>query len=535
MHLTHIQHTTPSPEEKKDMAYYKRPYSNGNSSAPKRGNPNWNPNYKKSTVVPGSMYRPVSTPSAEQQAIFDAVVDGTGSYIVDSYAGCGKTTACVESMHRVVRKSPRTSQGYLIFAKRNAEEAIGKAPASATIKTAHAFGLQALGAVHGKIQVDKQKTDRIATALVGPDEERAELRFMLGKVIDLSKDYLATTPEEVIAITEKHGFETCDLSESEFADKVLEGMRVSKQQPNVVSFSDMIWLPLVLGIHIPTFDILYADEIQDLNLSRIEIVMRALGKSGRLIGVGDEKQSIFGFSGADRHALAKVKERSGAATLSLHRTYRCGRAIVEYAKQWVPDYEAAATNPEGEVRDVSMQEMMAEDGVQPGDFILSRTNNPTVKVAMALLKQGRRCNIQGRDIGQGLLFMLRRSKAASVAGFQSWLDEWASAEIERLSAKKKSYEHVEDKRACLESFCEGQRDLSQVKARIEDMFDDKDDDTTRVILSSIHKAKGLERDRVYLLESSFTCRPKTEEEVEQEANVRYVGCTRGKNSLLLVG
>lgn len=523
------------------MAYYKRPWSNKSATptdpnAPKRkGNPNWSPNWKKaSNVVPGSMYKPVSTPSTEQSAIFDAVVNGGGSVMIDAYAGCGKTTACVESMHRVVSKGSKATQAYIIFAKRNQEEALGKCPSSSTAKTAHAFGLQALAAHFGKIQVDKEKTSRIATALVGPDDEQAELRYMVGKGIDLGKDYLAETVEEITAIVEKHSLETAGLSEVEFAYKVLDGMRVSVQQPNIVSFSDMVYLPIKLNVNIPQFDLVYADEIQDMNLSRIELLMRAVGK-GRLVGVGDEFQSIFGFSGADKDALTKVKSRANALSLPLHKTYRCGRAIVEFAKQYVPDYVAAESNSDGEVREVSTAMMMSENGARAGDFILSRTNAPTVKIAMQLLKQGRKCNIQGRDLGNALTYTIKRSKADSVVGFQSWLEEWANNEIARLSAKKRSYEHITDKQECLEAFCYGEKDLSVVKSKITAMFDDAEpNETHRIILSTIHKAKGLERSRVWRLEKSFTCKPKTQDDVIQERNIQYVSATRAIDSLFLV-
>jgi DNA helicase II / ATP-dependent DNA helicase PcrA len=507
------------------MAYgnYKKPYQ---KSYPKK---------PATSVEPGSQYKPVLHPSEEQKAIFEAIADGTGSIIIDAFAGCGKTTACVESMWRVVKKNPRTTQGYLIFAKRNQEEAVGKCPPSVMAKTAHSFGLMTISLAKGKTYVDKRKTKRIAENLVGVDEEKEELRRSLTKAIDLGKDYLAETPQEIATMVDKHNIEIGDLSIYEFADKVLRGMDISASQPNCVSYSDMTWLPIKLGLKVPFVNIMFADELQDLNRARIELVMRSLGTQGRLIGVGDELQSIFGFTGADRHALNIIKQRANAINLPLHTTYRCGRAIVEAAKRYVPAYQAAPSNSDGEVRSATMQEMMGDEGAQPGDAILSRTNAPTIKVALRLLANGRRCAIQGKDIGENLLFMIKKSKAKDVISFQSWLEEWAAAEIERLIAKKKDYDHIEDMRDCLEVFCEGQRDILAVRAKIESMFDDiEHDDESKIIISTIHKFKGLERSTVWRLENSFTCRPKTEEEAEQERNIAYVSITRAKDRLLLV-
>jgi DNA helicase-2/ATP-dependent DNA helicase PcrA len=515
------------------MAYGRKYYPKQGDAPKKKWNPNWGK--KQAVIVPGSMYKPVLNLSSEQIAIRDEVVNGNGNVLITARAGCSKTTVCVESMYAMRLKHPTTSQGYIVFNRKNRIEAESKCPPGTGCFTAHSFGMRALGAAFGKITVDNDKTNRIATALVGPDDEAAELRYMLVRGIDLGKSYLATTTEEVISIIEKHNIETCALSEVEFADKVLEGMKVSLQQPTIVSYSDMLYCAVKLGIRIPSFDILYADELQDNSPINSELIFRSLGSRGRLVGVGDDKQSIYGFTGADRHALAKIQERANAVTLGLKTTFRCAKRIVEFARKLVPDYMAAEQNPEGEVCELSTEEMMSEEnGVMPGDFILSRTNAPIAKFAMQLLKQGRKCNIQGKDIGQGLLFMIKRSGANSVAGFQSWLEEWASAEIERLAAKRKDHEHIIDKKECLEHFCEGQRDLAKVKADIKAMFNDSDDESDRVQLSSIHRAKGLERNRVYILESSFTCRPKNEEEQEQETNIKYVGYTRPRNSLFLV-
>lgn len=492
---------------------------------------------KKNIIVPGSQYKPVSCPSPAQQDIFETVVDGSGSLLIRAFAGTGKTTSVVESAHRVHRKNPALKQGYLIYAKRNQEEAVGKFPASAPVKTAHSFGLMALGATFGKITVDKQKTNRITDSLIGYEEEKDDLRHMLAKSIDLAKDYLAETPEEIVAMLEKHNIETCTLSEQEFANKVLEGMRIALKQPTIVSFSDMIWAPLKLGIRIPTFDLLYVDEIQDMNRSRIELMMRALGDKGRLVGVGDERQSIFQFTGADRHAMALIKQRANAQELPLHITYRCCKSIVRLAQQFVPGYLAADSNAEGEVRDLSLAEMMGDDGARAGDFILSRTNAPMIKIAMQFLARGKKCNIQGKSIGDDLLFMIKRSRQKDVSSFQSWLSNWSNSECERLLAKNKNEDvsFVLDKVECLETFCQGTRDLTEVKNNIHAMFDDNEtDEEHRIVLSSVHRSKGLERERVFVLEKTFTMKPKNEDEELAESNVKYVAFTRAKNSLFLV-
>jgi superfamily I DNA/RNA helicase len=173
----------------------------------------------------------------------------------------------------------------------------------------------------------------------------------------------------------------------------------------------------------------------------------------------------------------------------------------------------------------------------PGDFILSRTNAPLVGVAMQLLKQCRKVYIQGKDLGRNLLFMIKRSGAKDVPSFQSWLTDWANAEIARLVAKNPNAktEHVQDKMEVLENFCEGRTSIEDVKSSIKEMFDEAEpNETHRITCSTVHASKGLERSRVWRLEKSFTIRPRTEEDAEQEKNVAYVSCTRSIDSLFLV-
>jgi superfamily I DNA/RNA helicase len=87
---------------------------------------------------------------------------------------------------------------------------------------------------------------------------------------------------------------------------------------------------------------------------------------------------------------------------------------------------------------------------------------------------------------------------------------------------------IADKASCLRAMCDGAQSLNEVTARIEALFSD-DDNGARIVLSTTHKAKGLERDNVYLLRDTYLKRDKVE-----ETNLYYVACTRAKTNLYLV-
>ena len=163
----------------------------------------------------------------------------------------------------------------------------------------------------------------------------------------------------------------------------------------------MIFLPLRKGMVYPSYELVVIDEAQDMTRPQLEIAKRATTKDGRIFIVGDDRQAIYGFRGADAGALDRLKEQLQATELGLKTTYRCGRAIVERAREYVPDFEAAPTVEEGVVRYCPPSEM--EQQATPGDFVLSRVNAPLMGVALGLIRRGVRARIRGREIGKGLV------------------------------------------------------------------------------------------------------------------------------------
>jgi hypothetical protein len=235
---------------------------------------------------------------------------------------------------------------------------------------------------------------------------------------------------------------------------------------------------------------------------------------------------IYAFRGADEHAIQNIVDRCASKRLPLSVTYRCAKSIVRLAQEFVPDLQAFEGAEEGLVDSISTSKL--EGMVKPGDFVLSRINAPLIRWCMTFLKAGIPANIQGRDVGKSLEYMIKKSKASDIMGFLNWLQVWRDNEIIRLSALRRDFSVVDDKYECLLALCEGASTLGDVKDNIRKLFSDGDD-STRVILSSTHKAKGLERDRVFLLKNTY--RPSKGQE---ERNLYYVAMTRARKSLYLV-
>jgi len=458
--------------------------------------------------------------SSLQLAIFEEIASGSGNLHVDALAGTGKTSTLVEGFYHV-----RSGLVLMVaFNKSIQIELQQRAPDSVTVLTLHALGLRAITKAFGRVTVDGKKAMGYIEAELGKEPETFELRSNIAKAVSLAKGYLCENSEDVLEVIAKHGVDTCDKSEEEFIALVLKVMETTKKDIKRIDFDDMIWFPITYDMAVMKYDYVFIDEAQDLNACQIELALRSKKDSGRVISVGDEHQAIYGFRGADSNAINNIVERMSSKRLPLSVTYRCAKSIVAEAQEFVEDYEAFHTNKEGVVREASRDQMIEQ--ARPGDFILSRVNAPLIKLCLGFLKAGTRANIQGRDLGANLAWMIKKSKADDVDSFLVWLNNWRAMECMRLAKLNRNSEIIEDKAECLEALCEGAETLKEVKQNIDRLFHDGDD-TNRIMLSSTHKAKGLERERVWVLRDTY--RPSKGQE---EENLLYVAITRSISELV---
>jgi len=267
---------------------------------------------------------------------------------------------------------------------------------------------------------------------------------------------------------------------------------------------------------------------QDLNAAQVEMAMRSAKPDGRICMVGDKFQAICQFRGADQTMFARAAERLQAKTLPLSICYRCSRAVVGEVHRALPEIaiQAAPDAPAGTVKYAFRDEMERE--ARPGDFILSRTNAPLIGLCMRFLREGKRANIQGRDVGDSLSVFVRKSGARTVEKLRDYVEDWGEKECARLAAKRRDTQAVEDRVACLLELTDGAPSIAAVIGRIEELFSDSGSMDT-ITLSSTHKAKGLERDRVWMLVGTYLRRPGVEEQ-----NLYYVAVTRARHTLIKV-
>lgn len=464
--------------------------------------------------------------SKYQLAVFDNVAHGTGHTVVKAVAGSGKTTTIVEALSHIPAGCKTL---FVAFNKSIAEELKRRAPAGVEVSTLHSYGLRVITRALGRLRIDGHRVDDFVRAMYGDDYSSFELRRDLAKTVSLAKGALASDEDDIDVIIDAFGIESAkNGSRKQFVQDVLKLLLqcADTAKDGRIDFDDMIWLPIVLNLAQPKFNRVLVDETQDLNPAQIEMVMRAITPDGRICAVGDPRQGIYVFRGADLAAVDNIVSRLKATVLPLSVCYRCSKAVVREAQEVVPEIEYAPDAEEGSVEEVSVREMKKD--ARPGDFILSRTNAPLISLCMYFLKEGRPASIQGRDVGASLAAFVKKSKAGSVEGLRSYVEDWCDKECTRLAAKRRDTKAVEDRAECILALSDGAKSVADVVERIESLFADTDD-KSRITLSTTHKAKGLERDRVWVLTGTYRRRPGMEED-----NLYYVAVTRARKMLFLV-
>lgn len=479
-----------------------------------------------------------------QQAIFDEMTNGTDNMAVEARAGTGKTTTAVEGIRRM---SKRGSVIYCAFNRAIYEATKPKLSGirNVDIKTLHGIGFGILRQHDSAVQLDQDKGMRLAREVAG---ENAPQKLVTGikkaasyaKALGIGTDQYAQAEIEQAIIDADLDVEPYATIEEQ-AQMALRAMKAAAQMTGIIDFDDQIWLPIHLGLRSKYGkDGVVIDEAQDMNPAQLRLCFASVSKNGRIGIIGDRHQAIYTFRGAGLDTFERLTKQLSAKVFPLNITYRCGKRIVREANKFVPDLTTPPGAHDGKVEHINREQMLKM--LQPGDFVISRANAPLVAACTAALRAGIKANIQGRDLGQTLTTLVQKSGAEDVEELIEWVNEWRNKQVEKLQAKDRDPQPIIDRAECLLAFCDGQPSIGAVLRAIATMFEDTDD-MRRVVFSSTHRAKGLERDRVFVLRDTYLkARPIKGPDGEvlgfdvptEEKNLYYVACTRAKNELYFV-
>jgi DNA helicase-2/ATP-dependent DNA helicase PcrA len=298
-------------------------------------------------------------------------------------------------------------------------------------------------------------------------------------------------------------------------------------------------MSLIYNCTFPKYDWVFVDEAQDVSDIQRAILKRLAKPTTRYVFVGDEKQAIYGFRGSNPESIKLLKRDFAAKSLPLSICYRCPQSVIEEAKKIVPQIEAAPGAPLGIVKNLGGAYRFGM--FEPTDMILCRNNGPLVALAYKLIANHIPCMVKGREIGTGLIKLIDKLKAHNIPELSRRLGIWRDKEIEKLTAgdPDANIEPVMDKFESLTAMIRATscQTIIELKTEITNMFKLGGESSEPILtLSSIHKSKGLEAPRVFVLSKHLmpSRYAKKDWEIVQEFNIIYVCTTRAKEALYFI-
>jgi superfamily I DNA/RNA helicase len=507
----------------------------------------WKKNYDK--PAPTVSAKPLPKLNHYGVAILDRLAEWDRNICVSAVAGSGKTT-----LLRTICSDARFARKSKLFAAYNKsiQQTLEALLPNSAVFTGHSLGfsmVRSWGYNHQirKVQVERDKYSLILDVIMQDENYDVlvlgyEKKMSAIKSIEMCQVTL-TNPED-----QAQWEEVCAMYDLDFdtRDWVIKALNIGASTRGVtlygVSFGDMIWLPVIHNMEPHTkYDLVLIDEAQDLSKALSAVICKHVADGGRVVAVGDPRQAIYGFAGSNPESFSDLVQTLGAIEMPLSVNYRCGKVHIESVKHLVPHIEAWDGAEEGKIESIDDEKFL--DAVQQSDLVICRINAPLLNYAFKLLKKGKACKLANRgDLLDGLVSVVRRvlGKKKEFAMALVEIDTWEQNEKEKLSLSFRNpsklaakLDTVADKAECIRilvgnALDEGVSNLNHFKQWLDNKFPDRGNAIT---LSSIHRAKGLEANRVFLLCPDFLPLPRVERDGQewekvQEKNLEYVAKTR---------
>lgn len=490
-------------------------------------------------------------PSKYQETIFNTIVNDNKNIVIEAAAGSGKTSTLVKCISLI------PSDQKILFCAFNKDivkdiEKKVKNYDNVDVRTVHSLGYLTIqrNLNSFKIQINENKYREYlfnnikgyTSINISSFDKQTYLKYIdnICKLIDFCRYNLASENTEIEKLIDMHNIDII-ADEVEVTKEMLHWGMINIEE---VDYTDMVWLPNVLNMK-PIglqYDFILGDEAQDFSTAQRELIFKCKKENTRFIFCGDKNQCIYSFASASPDSFDKLKELSNTVVLPLSISYRCAKNIVKFAQNIVPTIEPNNDDRDGEiVYDVNLED------IRDGDMVICRNNAPLMEAYNEFIRNGKKCFIRGKDIGINMKKMVNATNKKELnvnldndgVFVRLYYDYFISRDkiINKTGLDLQTVTNMPiianklDMIHALEVLSEGINTSDELIEKIKNVFSDKKHGG--IALSTIHKAKGLESDNVYIACRSLMPSKSAIKkwEVEQEKNLMYVAYTRAKNKL----
>lgn len=359
---------------------------------------------------------------------------------------------------------------------------------------------------------------------------------------------------------------------ADLMQRVYREYEKGKRDRGLIDFEDLLELTIQMyendqdarDVFMARYQAFTVDEFQDVNLLQYRLLELWLGGRDDLCVVGDDYQSIYGFTGASARYLLEMPTRfPRTRVVKLTENHRSTRPILDLANRLVPAMggtEKVLTSVAGEGPGVTAKgffdpereiahvvdriRALHSQGVPFGEMaILYRVNFRSEDYEEALVAADIPFRVRGgafltRKAAHQIFASLRNKSSVDVAGEvvsaagrAGYVPDPPEGIGEQELTRQKDLGRFV---SMAESFDDGARTVADFIADVQARFSGEGS-AEGVNLSTYHRAKGLEFDAVFLPrleegELPFK-RSKTDEAIAEERRLFYVGITRARRHL----
>jgi len=536
----------------------------------------------------------------EQTRIFDFVKTNTGNGIIDAVAGAGKTATIMECAKFLPYQTDILFCAFNTSIANEIKEKFKRNGFSNfDVKTLHSLGRQLLVENNKSrkeiaLKANKyilllesdlinEKTELFYNSIIqrkrnkkNRDEvfddisELKRIKIKLFDIIDKMRNTL--TPENFTdfrdTVLHYNIFYDYEIDKVDFIADLKdyfecvvlildEGNRLAWEEM-VIDFTDMLYLPNKWNIYPrKQFGFMFIDECQDLSKSQLNLALRFKKVDGRILSVGDPKQSIYGFTGADINSFKNIEEHTNATKLELTSSFRCPQKVVNMAQMIRKDISSRKSDV-GIVSEIKFEDV-TKISIN-NSLIISRFKNPLYILALKFILERREINMHddeikelSNDLKNLFLSSDLNTPISRISDIESFLQNRVYTRIsqtikvnaEFISDRTEKEKYISSELLLLNEklkvlamvIMKSVTEFKTIREVIDNLKKYFSNNQDAIKLMSIHKSKGLESTDVFILdydELPYKRATHKDWEKEQELNLKYVAITRSLQNLYLV-